>query len=168
MRYNKTYHRKADELAKAHGYEFAVYMGHYRTKNGNWLAFIPHENDNLYRIEGLLNYILINEKRAIWHSSMNFDLPFTHYDYLKRGRAILAEIERKSWGGIYSSDEEREYMRDIAHAVNKYTYDTPVPRPDMCLFLQEAERLGRKVELVGKEVNEHRVDGWESYLRLSE
>ena len=89
-------------------------------------------------------------------------------DYLKRGRAILAEIERKSLGGIYSSDEEREYMRTIAHAVSKYTYDTPVPRPDMCLFLQEAERLGRQVELVGKEVNEHRVDGWESYLRLSE
>ena len=168
MRYNKTYHHKADELAKEHGYEFAVYMGHYHTKNGNWLAFIPHENDNLYRKGGLFSYILINEKRAIWQTTTNFDLPFTHYDYLKRGRAILAEIERKSWGGIYSSDEEREYMRDIAHAVNKYTYDTPVPRPDMCLFLQEGERLGRKVELIGKEENEHRVDGWEAYLRLSE
>ncbi len=168
MRYNWSYHHKADELAKAHGYEFAVYMGHYHTKRNNWLVFVPHYNDNIAHKTGLLPYILINEKRRIWQVSLNFVLPFTKYDYLKRGRAILAEIERKSLGGIYSSDEEREYMRTIAHAVNKYTYDTPVPRPDMYLFLQEAERLGRKVELVGKEVNEHRVDGWESYLRLSE
>ena len=108
MRYNKTYHQRADKLAKVHGYEFAVYMGHYCTKKSTWLAFVPHENDNLFRKTGLLNYILINERRAIWQSSSVFNLPFMQYDYFKRGRTLFREIESNYFQHCLDGDENHQ------------------------------------------------------------
>lgn len=167
MRYNKTYHQRADKLAKVHGYEFAVYMGHYRTKQSTWLAFIPHENDNLYRRTGLLKYILIKEKRTIWQSSNTFDLPFLRYDYLKRGRKLFHELESKNLQLCLDDDtEDYLYWKELYAAVKLNLYDYLIPENDMCLFLQESERLNRRIEIVPIEETMNQYDGWKYYLRL--
>ena len=169
MRYNKTYHQHADRIAKAHGYEFAIYMGHYNTRNCKWLVFIPHENDTLYRKGGLLNYILVNDKRVIWQSSINFDLPFTRYDYLKRGRAIFRELERKiKYEELDRTTEEGLYWYELYASVKLNSYDVLILENDMCLFLQESERLSRKIEIVPTEDSRNQCDGWEYYLRLAD
>ena len=166
MRYNKTYHQRADRLAKAHGYEFAIYMGHYNTKNKKWLAFIPKENDTLCRKTGLLKYILINEKQELWQSTTIFDLPFLNYDYLKKGRKLFREIESKYLQLCFDDTEDNVYWRGLYTVVRLNVYDYLISENDMYLFLQESERLGRKIEIVPIEETTHQCDGWKYYLRL--
>lgn len=167
MRYNKTYHQRADKLAKVHGYEFAVYMGHYCTKKSTWLAFVPHENDNLFRKTGLLNYILINERRAIWQSSSVFNLPFMQYDYFKRGRTLFREIESNYFQHCLDGDtEEKRYWRELYASVKLNWYCQLIPLNDMCLFLQESERLGRKIAILPIKETTFQYDGWKYYLCL--
>ena len=166
MRYNKTYHQHADRIAKAHGYEFAIYMGHYNTKNNKWLAFIPKENDTLCRKTGLLKYILINEKQELWQSTTIFDLPFLNYDYLKKGRKLFREIESKYLQLCFDDTEDNVYWRGLYAVVKLNVYDYLISENDMYLFLQESERLGRKIEIVPIEETTHQCDGWKYYLRL--
>ena len=166
MRYNKTYHQHADRIAKAHGYEFAIYMGHYNTKNNKWLAFIPKENDTLCRKTGLLKYILINEEQELWQSTTIFDLPFLNYDYLKKGRKLFREIESKYLQLCFDDTEDNIYWRGLYTVVKLNVYDYLISENDMCLFLQESERLGRKIEIVPIEETTHQCDGWKYYLRL--
>lgn len=167
MRYNKTYHQRADRLAKAHSYEFAIYMGHYNTKNNKWLAFIPKENDTLCRKTGLLKYILINEKQTLWQSTTRFDLPFLNYDYLKKGRQLFRELEYKYFQSIQNPNIVVDfYWRELYAIVKLNMYDYLISKNDMCLFLQESERLGRKIEIVQIEETTHQCDGWKYCLRL--
>ena len=166
MRYNKTYHQHADRIAKAHGYEFAIYMGHYNTKNNKWLAFIPKENDTLCRKTGLLKYILINEEQELWQSTTIFDLPFLNYDYLKKGRKLFREIESKYLQLCFDDTEDNIYWRGLYAVVKLNVYDYLISENDMYLFLQESERLGRKIEIVPIEETTHQCDGWKYYLRL--
>jgi len=166
MRYNKIYHQHADRIAKTHGYEFAIYMGHYNTKNNKWLAFIPKENDTLCRKTGLLKYILINEKQELWQSTTIFDLPFLNYDYLKKGRKLFREIESKYLQLCFDDTEDNIYWRGLYTVVKLNVYDYLISENDMYLFLQESERLGRKIEIVPIEETTHQCDGWKYYLRL--
>ena len=117
----------------------------------------------------MLNYILVNEKRALWQSSLNSDLPFTYYDYLKRGRAIFREIERKVKNfEIDRTTEEGAYLFELYASVKLHIYDALILENDMCLFLQESERLGRKIEIVPVTKTMEKCDGWEYYLRLAD
>ena len=168
MRYNATYHRQADKIAIEHGFEFAVYMGHYRTRKHNCLAFIPHYNTNRNVQTSGFHYILLTEKGGHFYTHSEPPKDFPDYDYLKKGRAILDEIKRKFFAYEFANEEERLYCRDIFQAVNKYSYDVPIPEEDMCLFLQEGKRLGRAIEFVGDEINEHIIDSWINYFKLKE
>lgn len=151
IRYNLEYHQQADELAKENGFEFAVYMGHFRSA----LVFVPHHNDTFQYTEGF-NYISINEKGAKWHCPFPpFGFPYK-YDYLKKGRKLFRELEKK-FKECNVNDPNWQHYAELYNAATIGNWGNPkILKNDLCLFLQEGDRLGRRVLL--KEYYEQRGD----------
>lgn len=144
IRYSLEYHQQADKLAKGNGFEFAVYMGYFRSA----LVFIPHHNDTLQYTEGF-HYISVNEKGARWHSPIIPPLGFPYnYDYLKKGRLLFEELERKVHE-FNLDDPDWQNDASLYSSINGRQWgDANVPiiaKDDLYLFLQEGKRLGRKV-----------------------
>lgn len=78
---------------------------------------------------------------------------------MKRGRAIFRELERKVWS-LDRDTEEGQYWFELYAIVKLHTYCGMILKNDMCLFLQESERLGRKIEIVPIKEATDRLDGW--------
>lgn len=171
IRYTAEYHKEADNIAKEYGFEFAVYMGHFR----DCLVFIPYDNDTLYLRDDGFHYISIGKEYACLHTKnlppKGFPLD---YDYLKKGRKLFRELEKK----VHSfnlDDPDWQNDVDLYGCINGNQWgDLQVPKilkNDLCLFLQEGKRLGRKV-VVKSKVEQHGgilVQGFDSecyYLKL--
>jgi len=165
MRYNLEYHSKADAVAQEHGYDFAVYMGHYKYAGKDRLVFLPHYCDFEQYKEGKLNYMLVDEKHVLWKSELNFSKPFLEYDYLKKGRQLFRELEAKVKSDSFDTEEERDYSRELYFAT-QVGYDIPIYWRDLALFLQEAHRMNRKIEFVPDESTTDRLDGWRYIVRF--
>ena len=144
MRYNTTYHQQADKLAQEHGYEFAVYMGHFRKS----LAFIPYSSEMEAETAGF-HYILVSEKQAKYRT---FPFPPIGFpldtDYLKKGRSLFRELEEKVNAHNFD-DPDWRYCNELYSAVTVGNWgNPPISKNDLCLYLQAGERLGRKIEIV--------------------
>ena len=144
IRYCSKYHQQADRLAKENGFEFAVYMGHFRSA----LVFVPHHNDTLQYAEGF-HYISVNEKGACWHSPIIPPLCFPYsYDYLKKGRLLFDELRKKVLD-FDLDDADWQNNAELYNSIRGRQWgDANVPiiaKEDLYLFLQEGKRLGRKV-----------------------
>jgi hypothetical protein len=89
-----------------------------------------------------------------------------NYDYLKKGRKLFREIESKYLQLCFDDTEDNIHLRGLYAVVKLNVYDYLISENDMYLFLQESERLGRKIEIVPIEETTHQCDGWKYYLRL--
>ena len=144
MRYNTTYHQQADKLAQEHGYEFAVYMGHFRKS----LAFIPYSSEMEAETAGF-HYILVSEKQTKYRTFPFPPIGFPlDYDYMKKGRALFRELEEKVKSNNFD-DPNFWYLEELHSAVTDGAWgNPPISKDDLYLYLQESKRLGRRIEIV--------------------
>lgn len=169
MRYNLKYHAQADKLAIEKGYEFAVYMGHFRES----LAFIPYSHELESETAGF-HYILIGEKQAMYRTFPIPPIGFPHdFDYLKKGRILFKELEKKVQTKNFD-DPEWAYCNELYTAVTYGNWgNPPILKADLCLYLQEGKRLGRRIEIVDDNVRYegdvciYVTDGNKYHLKLS-
>ena len=147
LRYNAEYHNQADQLAIEHGFGFAVYMGHFR----ECLVFIPYDNDTLYRRDDGFHYISVGKERARFHTTIRPPKGFPlEYDYLKKGRELFRELEQNV-RSFNHGDPNWQNNAELYGSIRGTEWGDPhkpkVLKNDLCLFLQEGKRLGRRVLL---------------------
>lgn len=174
LRYNPEYNLKADEFVQGN-WDFAFYMGHYHERSDggklihDWLAFRPMHNDSRHYIEGLPIYVLLDETNIrMTDVSECFKVldQIATIDHYAKGRKILREFERKYQTEDYVNAKEREYIREIIHAI-RGGYEVEFEDNDLYIFLQESQRLGRQIIIVPDEdENRGKLDGWSYYLKL--
>ena len=144
MRYNLEYHQQADQVAQEHGFEFAVYMGHYKYNGKDRLVFMPYSYEFEETAGYLLQYILIDEKKALWKSEVLRSRPFLDFDTLKEGRKLYRELEAHAIRNDFQTEEERDYFLPLYQAVKSHK----VFWRELAFFLQESARLNRKIVMV--------------------
>lgn len=88
----------------------------------------------------------------------------------QRGKEIFEEYKRRlNFSDI--SDAERDYYSSIVQAVG-YSYDVPIPLPQMYKALEMAERQGKHIQIVpddefldgGERAGQ--CDGWTYHIEL--
>lgn len=153
LRYNKTYQQRADAFAQEEAYEFALYVGHYRgmlkvgESSHDWLAFFPMYEDSRPRCEGFPQYILVDDEEVLWAMD-GFDVMNKTYrlDNLAKGRHLYRELEKKYLTEDYSPSDDKDFISDLIY----YTQgdNNFFSKQDAYLFLQEAQRLNRTLEII--------------------
>ena len=144
MRYNIEYHQQADQVAKEHGFEFAVYMGHYKYNGKDRLVFMPYSYESEETSGSLLLYILIDEKKALWKSEVLQSKPFMDFDTLKQGRKLYRDLEAHAIRNDFQTEEERDYLLPLYQAAKSHK----IFWRELAFFLQESERLNQKIVMI--------------------
>lgn len=154
LRYNQTYQQRADAFAQEDAYEFALYVGHYRgmlkagESSHDWLAFFPMYDDSRPRCEGLPQYILVDDEEVLW-AMEGFDVMNKTYrlDNLAKGRRIYRKLLHKYETGEFAPEDDKEFICHLM--LLTYEVSLPIiPLDDAYLFLQEAQRLNRTLEII--------------------
>lgn len=156
MRYNSTYQAQADRLAKEDDtWYFAEYIGHYHgfclvgEQTHDWLVFEPLHKDSISRCEGFPQYILVDEKECIWAPDSNvFDIMHKtlYFDDVKKGRSIFRGMEERLKNAFMLDQTEYQYLKQVVKFAYNPMQRVPHPNRLLLIYLQTAERLGKKLE----------------------
>lgn len=155
IRYNSTYQKRADDFIRQEGWcDFALYVGHYHglCKGGEqshvWLAFLPMHADSIRRCEGLPQYVLVDDDEVIWALD-GFDVMHKTYrfDNLAKGRRMYRELLHKYETGEFAPEDDKEFICHLMLLTHEVSLPI-IPLDDAYLFLQEAQRLNRTLEII--------------------
>lgn len=175
LRHNAHTQAIADREASEH-WDYAIYIGHYQ----QYLVYLPVYSDSIVRVEGLPQYILIDEHDNVLWSEVGspfdsfeiYDYCSRHYDSHRPGRKLLREYRRKVMENDFLPTDDKKYISEIVHITRfpgevYYGYDTPVEFATMCDYLYIAHRTGKRLRIVSDDsINHDRLDGWEYYLEI--
>lgn len=89
----------------------------------------------------------------------------------QRGKEIFEEYKSRL-NNPYISEDEHAYYSDIIHAVDRFSYDVPIPLHKMYKALEEAEQQGKQIQIVPDDdfleggARHGQCDGWTYHIEL--
>ena len=161
----------ADRCAKRGDIFFcANYIG--RLTDGNYKntpVFAPSFDDSIVRTTGLPAIIIVNNNEAQWIqdplSSEYLRKMVEDRDY-SLGEEIFHEIESLLQRKELTFWDDYKYIASIVEACSKTSYQYPIEKQTMFLFLEMAARFNRRIKICPVEGTGPHNKGSKYYLKL--